>query len=83
MSADSADDKAFSLLILTMHEFKQFVDDSFEELPVSSEEAWVLANNIHDIRGNDGLVVLPSLLLTQTQQILKITKTLFRFKHLE
>lgn len=54
-----------------MHEFKELVDDRFEELPVSSEEAWILANDVHDVRGNDGLVVLPSFLLTQTQKILQ------------
>lgn len=38
---------------------------------MGSEEAWILANNIHDVGGDDGLVVLSSLLLTQTQQVLK------------
>lgn len=51
---------------LTMHELKEFVDHSFEELPVSSEKAWILANNVHNVGGYDGLIVLPSLLLTQT-----------------
>lgn len=54
-----------------MHELKELVDHSFEELPVGSEKAWILANDIHDVGGYDGLVVLSSLLLTQTQQILK------------
>lgn len=58
---------------LTMHELKEFVDHSFEELPVGSEKAWILANNIHDVGGYDGLVVLSSFLLAQTQQILKQT----------
>lgn len=57
-----------------MHELKQLVDHSFEKLPVGSEEAWILANNIHDVRGYDGLVVLSSLLLTQTQQVLRQNK---------
>lgn len=57
-----------------MHELKEFVDHSLEELPVGSEEAWILANNIHDVGGYDGLVVLPSLLFTQAQQILRQTK---------
>lgn len=34
---------------LTMHEFKEFVDHCFKELPVGSEKAWILANNIHDV----------------------------------
>lgn len=54
-----------------MHELKQFVDNSFEELPVGSKETWILANNIHDVGGYDGLIVLASLLLTETQQILR------------
>lgn len=57
-----------------MHELKQLVDHSFEKLPVGSEKAWILANNIHDVRGYDGLVVLSSLLLTQTQQVLRQNK---------
>lgn len=58
-----------------MHELKEFVDHSFEELPVSSEKAWILANNVHNVGGYDGLVVLPSLLLAQTQKILRQKKT--------
>lgn len=54
-----------------MHELKEFVDHRFEKLPMGSEEAWILANNIHDVGGDDGLVVLSSLLLTQTQQVLR------------
>lgn len=54
-----------------MHELKEFVDHCFEKLPMGSEEAWILANNIHDVGGDDGLVVLSSLLLTQTQQVLE------------
>lgn len=57
-----------------MHELKELVDHSFQELPVGSEEAWILANDVHDVGGYDGLVVLSSLLLTQTQQILKHTE---------
>lgn len=54
-----------------MHELKEFIDHRFEKFPVGSEEAWILANNIHDVGGYDGLVVLPSLLFTQTQQVLR------------
>lgn len=46
-----------------MHELKELVDHSFEELPVGSEKAWILANNIHDVGGYDGFVVLSSFLL--------------------
>lgn len=55
---------------LTVHELKQLVDDSLEELPVGSKEARILAHNVHDVGGYDGLVVLPSFLLTQAEQVL-------------
>lgn len=58
---------------LTVHELKEFVDHRFEKLPMCSEKTWILANNIHDVGGYDGLVVLSSLLLTQTQQVLRKT----------
>lgn len=61
------------ILQLTMHELKELVHNSFEELPVGSKKTRVLANNVHDVRGDDGLVVFSSLLLTETQQILKQT----------
>lgn len=63
------------LLSLTMHELKELVDDSLEELPVSTEEAWVLPYNVHDVGGDDGLVVFPPLLLAQPQQVLKCRHT--------
>lgn len=47
-----------------MHELKQFVDDSLQEFPVRTKEPWILAHYVHDIGGNDGLVILASLLLT-------------------
>jgi hypothetical protein len=53
-----------------MHKFKELVDDSFEELPMGLEEARVLSDDVHDIRRNDGLVVLAALNLTKTQEIL-------------
>lgn len=59
---------------LTVHELKEFVDHRLEKLPMGSEKAWILANNIHDVGGYDSLVVLSSLLLTQTQQVLSKTE---------
>ena len=53
-----------------MHEFKQFIHDRLQEPPVSTKEAGVLTNDIHDVGGNDGFVVFTSLLLTQPQEIL-------------
>ena len=56
---------------LTVHELKELVDNGLEELPVGPEEAGVLAHDVHDVGGYDGLVVLPPLLLTQPQQVLE------------
>ena len=53
-----------------VHEFKEFVDYGFQESPVSSKEARILSDNVHYVGGNDGLVVLPLLLLAQTKEIL-------------
>lgn len=50
---------------LTMHELKQLVYNSLQKFPVCSEEARILAHNIHDVGRYNGLVVLPSFLLTQ------------------
>lgn len=41
--------RIWSLQFLTVHELKQLVDDSLEELPVGSEEARILAHNVHDV----------------------------------
>lgn len=40
--------RIWSLQFLTVHELKQLVDDSLEELPVGSEEARILAHNVQD-----------------------------------
>lgn len=58
-----------------MHEFKELVDNRLEELPVGTQEPWVLPYNVHDVGCDDGLIVFPSLLLTQPQQVLKCTHT--------
>ena len=48
-----------------MHELKEFVDNGLEEFPVSSEKTWVLADNIHDVRGYNCLIVFAPLLLNK------------------
>lgn len=53
-----------------VHELEKLVDDSLEELPVSFEESRVLSDNIHDIAGNDGLIVLSALHFGETQEVL-------------
>jgi len=58
------------LRLLTMHKLKVLVHDSLEEPPMSSKESRILPHDVHDVTGYDGLVVFPSLLLTQTQQVL-------------
>lgn len=63
----------FKFLPLTMHELKELVHHRFEKLPMCSEEAWILAHDVHDVGGDDGLVVLSPLLLTQAQQVLRKT----------
>lgn len=62
--------------VLTVHELEQFIDDRLEELPVRSEEARILPHNVHNVGGDDGLVVFAAFLLTQTQQVLKHSHTL-------
>lgn len=56
----------YKLRLPTMHKLKEFVNNGFQEFPVGSEEAWVLTNNIHDVWSNNGFVVFPSLLLTES-----------------
>ena len=53
-----------------VHELEELVDDRLEELPVRAQEARVLADDVHDVGGDDGLVVLAALHLTQPEQIL-------------
>ena len=53
-----------------VHEFKELVDHSFEELPVCFEEAWILSDNVHDIGRDDGLVVFAALNFAKTKQVL-------------
>ena len=50
-----------------VHELEELVHHRLEKLPVSLEEARVLADNIHDIRSNNGFVVLAALNLTQAK----------------
>jgi hypothetical protein len=57
------------MIIVTMHELKQFIDNSFEELPVGPEESGILPHHVHDVGGNDSFVVLALFLLAKTQQI--------------
>ena len=57
-------------LVRLVHELKQLVDDRLEELPMRLEEAGILADNVHDVGGDDGLVILAALHLSKSKKIL-------------
>jgi hypothetical protein len=42
-----------------MHELEELVDYRLEELPMGFKESRILPDDIHDIGGNDSLVILP------------------------
>lgn len=64
-----------------VHEFEEFIDNSFQEFPVRLKEPRVLTNNIHNIRCNDSLVIFAPLDLTKTKEVLDDSdqKALFLF----
>mmetsp|Transcript_1208 Transcript_1208/g.3673 ORF Transcript_1208/g.3673 Transcript_1208/m.3673 type:complete len:517 (+) Transcript_1208:387-1937(+) len=53
-----------------VHELEEFEDNCLQELPMSSQEAGVLADHVHDVAGNHSFVLLPTLHLAKAQQIL-------------
>lgn len=53
-----------------VHEFKQFIDDRFEEFPVGAQKTGILSDDVHNVRRDHRLVILPSLLFAQPQQVL-------------
>ena len=62
--------KRVRTFVCLVHELEELVDDGFEELPVRLQESGVLTDDVHNVRCNNSLVVLPSFNLAQTQQIL-------------
>ena len=56
-------------LVGLVHELEKFVHHCLQEAPMGPEKARILSNNVHDVGGDDGLVVLALLLLAQSQQI--------------
>lgn len=56
-------------LMSLVHELKQFVHDCFEELPVRFQESRVLADDVHDVGSDDGLVVFAALQLDKPKQL--------------
>ena len=57
-------------LVGFVHEFEELVDNSFQEFPVCLEESRILADDVHDIGGNNRFVVLSAFDLAETKQIL-------------
>jgi len=57
-------------LMSLVHKLEEFVHNRLEEFPMSLEESGVLADDVHDIGRNDGLVILASLHLGQPKEIL-------------
>jgi len=54
--------------VFLFKEFEEFADDCFEELVVVFEETGVLADDLHDVAGDAGLVVLATLLFAEHEQ---------------
>ena len=52
-----------------VHELKELVHDCLEELPVRLQESGILTDNIHDVGGDDGLIVFSALDLAKTKEI--------------
>lgn len=51
-------------VVRLVHKFEEFVHHRLEEFPVGAQEARILSHHIHDIGGNNSLVVLALLLFT-------------------
>ena len=66
-------------LVGLVHELEQLVNNSLQEPPVGPKESWVLTHDVHDVRGNDGLVVFPLLLFTKAQEILTLNNDWCQF----
>ena len=50
-----------------MHELEQFVDHRLEKFPMGAEKTRILTDDVHDVRGDDRLVIFATLLLAQTE----------------
>jgi hypothetical protein len=53
-----------------MHEFEELIDNRLEELPMRLKEARILPDNVHDVAGDDGFVVLAALHFRESQEVL-------------
>ena len=52
-----------------VHELEELVDDRLEELPVCLQETRILADDIHNIGGNDCFVILATLDLAKAKKV--------------
>jgi hypothetical protein len=50
-----------------VHELKELVYNSFQKLPVRLQESRVLTDDVHNVGGNDSLVILSTFDLTKSQ----------------
>ena len=50
-----------------VHKLEKLINDRLQKLPVRLEEARVLSDDVHDVAGDDGLVILATLHLRETQ----------------
>lgn len=55
--------------VCLVHEFKQLVDNRLQEFPVRFEETRILANNVHDIGGHNGFVILSTFNFAKAQKV--------------
>lgn len=52
-----------------MHELEKLVHHGLQEFPVRFQESGILSDNVHDITGDDGFVVLSTLHFGKTKEI--------------
>lgn len=53
-----------------VHELEQLIHDSLQEFPMRFQEPRILADDVHDIRRDNRLVVLATLKFYKSQELL-------------
>lgn len=53
-----------------MHELEILVDDGFKKFPVGLQKSRILSDDVHDITGDDCLIILPSFIFAKAEKIL-------------
>lgn len=51
-----------------VHELEKFIHHSLEKTPMGLEKTRILADDVHDVGGNDSLVILAALLFYESKQ---------------